>query len=504
MAQGLSPTRIVDVDVSFAPLAVPLVNFDTLLIVGVSNIMDVSEGVRTYHSIREVAGDFATNSAEYLAALRYFSQSPTPDTLYISRWAQFATAGRLTCGLISSANQLMSRWTPITNGHFKVVIDQVGINIVTGVDFTGVTNMNAVAAKIDAALPGAVVTWNGKQFLINSGTTGVTSSVGFLVDCDPGEMIGVSPTNIAGLMLGKVNQAIRSSAGSKAETAVNAVARVDGLGWYAAMFAHWNYYGSVSNPNPVPSMADHLAVAAYCQAGIHLYGANTKDPLVLDAASTADIASQMRLAGYTRTVMMYSQDPYAVASFFGRAFTVNFEGSNTTITMMFKQMPGVVPEVLTAAQAATLTNKRCNVYAMYINGVPILQEGIVSGLAYFDEVHGTDWLANRIQTDLYNVLLQSPKIPQTNAGVHILLTAMEGGLSQAATNGLVAPGVWNAPGFGALQQGDYLSTGFYSYVPNVDSQPQSIRESRRAPMLQAAIKMAGAVHFADVLVNVNR
>ena len=185
----------------------------------------------------------------------------------------------------------------------------------------------------------------------------------------------------------------------------------------------------------------------------------------------------------------------AIASIFGRAFSTNFEGSNTTITLKFKREPLVLPEFLTTTQANTLMAKRCNVYIGYNNDTSIYQEGVMSGPAYFDEIHGLDWLANRIQNDLWNLLYQSPKVPQTDSGIHGMLTRCESSLNQGVTNGLIAPGVWNAPGFGILYDGAYLEKGWYSYADSVDNQSQWIREQRIAPLIQIAVKMAGAVHF---------
>jgi hypothetical protein len=171
----------------------------------------------------------------------------------------------------------------------------------------------------------------------------------------------------------------RSIAGMGVETPVAGVARVDGLGWYGLTFA----------ASRVLTDAENIAVAGYIEGASakHLFGINTNNAPILDPSNTADICSQLSLADYMRTFVQYSnQDPNAVSSWFGRAFTVNFEGSNTTITMKFKKEPGILPEVLTATQATTLANKRCNVYAMYNNGVAITQEGVMSGLAFFDEM----------------------------------------------------------------------------------------------------------------------
>jgi hypothetical protein len=179
-------------------------------------------------------------------------------------------------------------------------------------------------------------------------------------------------------------------------------------------------------------------------------------------------------------------------------------GSKTALTMMWKREPGIIPEVLSSAQADTLQNKRCNVLAEYNNGTAITQYGVMSGPVYFDEIHGTDWLAGRVQTDLFNVLYQAPKIPQTDKGVNILVAACEGSLSQSVINGLLAAGQWNAPGFGKLNTGDNLPKGWYIFVDSVANQNQADREARISPLIQIAAKFAGAIHTVDVLINFNR
>jgi len=77
-------------------------------------------------------------------------------------------------------------------------------------------------------------------------------------------------------------------------------------------------------------------------------------------------------------------------------------------------------------------------------------------------------------------------------------------LSQAVSNGLVAPGQWNAEGFGQLLTGDYLPEGFYIYTQPIATQDQTVREQRIAPPLQIAVKLAGAIQEVDAIINVNR
>jgi hypothetical protein len=69
---------------------------------------------------------------------------------------------------------------------------------------------------------------------------------------------------------------------------------------------------------------------------------------------------------------------------------------------------------------------------------------------------------------------------------------------------MVAPGVWTGPPVGAISTGDTLSKGYYLYAPPIATQSDTDRAARKAPVIQAAIKLAGAIHFVNVLVNVNR
>lgn len=266
------------------------------------------------------------------------------------------------------------------------------------------------------------------------------------------------------------------------------------------------WYGLMFQASTQPTDNQSLAVSDFIEALDlkRIYGVTITDTNVLSALVTTDLATLMAAAGYNQSFCQYSSNAYAIASLFGRAFTVNFTAGNTTITLMFKQEPGVTAEVIDTTQAATLKAKRCNVFVEYDNDTAILQYGVMSGERYIDETHGLDWLQNALQTAAYNVLYTSGKVPQTDAGVNKITNAIDGVCGQAVTNGLVAPGVWNAEGFGNLNTGDYLKTGYYIYAQPVALQSQADREARMAPPIQVAIKLAGAIQSIDMLVDVNR
>ena len=153
----------------------------------------------------------------------------------------------------------------------------------------------------------------------------------------------------------------------------------------------------------------------------------------------------------------------------------------------------------------TLEANNANVFVNYNNSTAILQRGVCASGVFMDTVVGTDWLAVTLQNALYNLHYTSTtKIPQTDAGVHLEVTTCEAVCSQAVTNGLLAPGVWNSGGFGQLAQGDFLPKGFYVYAPKVSSQDPALRAARKSVPIQIAAKLAGAIHEVSVAVTVNQ
>ncbi|MDR8330224.1 DUF3383 domain-containing protein, partial [Acinetobacter baumannii] len=125
------------------------------------------------------------------------------------------------------------------------------------------------------------------------------------------------------------------------------------------------------------SDADVLEVAAFINATSpsRIYGQTITNSLALDGTSTADLAYKLSKLNNGRVFSIFSGDTaHAAASVFGRAFSVNFNGTNTTITLKFKQLPGVAAEDLQVYQAKALKDKNCNVFAGYNNDTAILQE----------------------------------------------------------------------------------------------------------------------------------
>ncbi len=492
MTAGLPVSRLIRTSVVLAPLAAQFANLKSLLILGDSNVIDVSERIRSYASLSDIASDYGTSAPEYLAAQLYFSQNPQPTQVFLGRWAQSATQGLIRGGILTATEQGLGNFTAVTSGGFKMTIDGT-LRTFTAINLSTATNLNGVAALVDTAITAyATCVWTGSRFVITSKSSGTSSTVSAATAPGSGTDIGPLLKMTAALAAPVVN-------GIAAESALTAVTVIDNM--------PRAFYGLMLATTAALINTDHLAIAAYVQGATrkHIYGVTITNTNVLDSTVTNDLASSLKAANYTRTFCQYSDHAYAIASAFGRGLTTDFAANNSTITLMYKQEPGIVPQNLTDTQADTLKSKRCNVFVNYDNNTAILQYGMMSGQAYFDEVHGLDWLSDDVQTSLYNRLyLSTTKVPQTDAGVHELLTIIEASCIRGVNNGLIAPGQWNSGGFGKLKQGDFLKTGFYVYVMPISQQAQPDREARKAPPFQIAVKLGGAIHEADAVITVNR
>jgi hypothetical protein len=279
----------------------------------------------------------------------------------------------------------------------------------------------------------------------------------------------------------------------------------------AAMSQAW--YGIMFAATASITTTQSLAVSSFVEAlnPTRMHGVTTSNSGSISSLVTNDLGSLMQAAGYNQSMIQYSSTtPYAIASMFGRMFSVDFTAQNSTIELMYRQQPGVTAENLTDTQANALQAKNINVYASYANGTSMIQYGVLSSGNFIDQTWGLDWFKNALQTAAFNLLYTAQtKIPQTDAGQNLLTGACSAVCGNqpggAVFNGLAGSGTWNSSTvFGSLQEGQFLPLGFYIYAPSVDLQSESQRAARIAPTTQIALKLAGAFQTANVVVSVNQ
>lgn len=194
------------------------------------------------------------------------------------------------------------------------------------------------------------------------------------------------------------------------------------------------------------------------------------------------------------------------AAYASRGLSVDFAGNNTTLTMHLKDLVGITADqsitqtILNKAQAAG-----ADVYVSFRGVAKTFTSG---ENAFFDDVYNILAFVEALQVAEFNTLAQvSTKIPQTEGGMDVLKGSARMVCEQFVRNQFLAPGEWTSPvTFG--NQEDFFANisqrGYFIYSSPVALQSVVARESRTAPLMQIAIKYAGANHSGSIIVNINK
>lgn len=266
------------------------------------------------------------------------------------------------------------------------------------------------------------------------------------------------------------------------------------------------YFGLMSTQ--IETQSHMLAAAAVVQALNKIAFFVQKLQASIASAGSLDL---LRTGGFTQSRGIYygtSLDVDALnmqAAYAGRALSVNFLGSNTTITMNLKDLATVQPDPTMTQSLQTLaTAAGADTYVSLQGVSKVLCAGTNS---FFDQIYNLQWFVGALQVAGFNFLAQSStKLPQTENGMDGLKGAYRSICEQAVANQYSAPGKWTSPTtFGV--QADLIANiaqrGYYIYSQPISQQTQTARAARQAPLVQIAIKEAGAIQSSTVIVNVN-
>jgi len=227
-------------------------------------------------------------------------------------------------------------------------------------------------------------------------------------------------------------------------------------------------------------------------------------------ASIAGIFTDILDAGnYKTRCFLYTTSAQAariaMAAYAGGGFSTNFDASNATRTQNLKQLITILPdEGITQTIYNNAKTAGVDLYISYAGIPSVVSNG---NNKYFDQVYNLIWFVSQLKVSGFNSLRQvSTKVPQTEPGVTLLKDAYRNVCEAALNNAYVAPGAWNSAEFFGNQEDmikNILERGYYIYSQPVNQQSQVDRLARKAPLIQIAIKEAGAIQQSSVIVNVN-
>lgn len=437
-----------------------------------------SLGYAIYETPTQVGVDFGTSSRTYQMANAIFSQQPNI----------LAGGGQLIVILLEVATETWTFSALAASGTFIANY---------GGHASAAINWNDTAAQIQTKLQAVA----GLSEVVVGGSIA-------------SETITVTMNGVYGTAPGAFTFSSNSleTSGSVSITVTNAITGGESIGSAITRTQGLvQYFGLVVNKTlAVIGQTDLLAAAAIIQ------------PLNLIALfvsySTADIApggmlDLLRTGDFTQTRGLFYDDSSSsglnavlmCAAYAGRAFSTNFTGSNTTQTMHLKPLTGIQPD---PNITQTLLNEAITAGAdtyVSLQGIPCVFTS--GGNNFFDQVYNLQWFVGALQVAGFNYLASaSTKVPQTENGMDGLKGAYRAVCQQAVVNQYAAPGVWNsATTFGnpALLIQSVAQTGYYIFSTPIGQQTQANRAARQAPLVQIALKQAGAIQESTVIVNIN-
>lgn len=265
-----------------------------------------------------------------------------------------------------------------------------------------------------------------------------------------------------------------------------------------------NFYGLYISDKVEDKIADeaHEWVASQVIPRVMAYTA-LRDEQIED--SEENIIKKWADKNTGRVMVLFNKtgDDHGAAQLLAMAINTNWRGYNTAKTLKFKTMTVRSDANISLNDAEKCRKLGVTFYTDY-DGMSMVAEGTMVGGRWIDEIVGLDAFINAIQVETVNALRTYPKIAQTDRGTEILIGRLVPIARQFVNNGFMAGGKWNGVEIGELMAGDMLHDGFYFYADSFSNQTQADRDERLGMPITVAIKLAGAIHNQDILVNFNR
>lgn len=455
-----------------------------------------------YSDVGSVGAAFGTDSDMYAHATALFGTAPNPTVaggvLVAGYWRGASEPISAPPAVLTGAQlaevTVVASAQGISDGAFDVDVDGTTVNI-TALDLRTVTSLAGIAGLLDDeinGITGATVTLSeDNRIVVTSDTTGATSLMTLVTDPGTGTYIGT----LIGVSAGTGAMVAQGSAASTltAETKIEAI---------SALKALVNFKGFVFIDTPVDS--DRILLAGWAQAnatlGYEVFSAQSN--LAVDVTNPV---WQIKLASYTNYRMLYSAvgDRKLATSYMARAHVVNFGAERSALTMHLKTL-SVVAESYTQSDVTAAKNVGLDIYTTIKNVPKVLSSG---ANGFTDNRYNLLAFVDAAQTDISNLLgATASKIPQTRRGVNQLIDQGERTTRGFVRAGVFAPGTWTSPDYFG-DQTTFLrqieENGFYWVAGALADQPPADRQARKSPVLQVAVKNAGAIHSADVIINFN-
>ena len=454
--------------------------------------------VKTYMTFDSVTADTGWTPADtgYWAAKAFFDQSVRPPRFAVGRVFEDPVSAQLMAGVITSFTSLSS----VTDGSFAVdLTDSGGVvaNIeVAGINLSAATNLQSVAAAVNAAivasghssLIAAEVAYGGRM-VISDRTGGTAISYAGAATTGTDVSVLLNLTQLRGAQ--KWDAYTPSSLVGEIQN-ISLAARAGGFPVYAwALDAQYRDTADQRTVSDWAETQNWKAWALQC----------TNSPTAYDSADTTNIGFYCMNLAYKATSVVFSDTPqqYPEIAYATQPLAVNYGIRDSVITACFKDASGISPAQIDVTKHDILTSRRINMFVRVGNNARTYRYGMQSAPSWWtDSYTGACNFREELQVAVCNVLYRNKKVPYTTRGQNLIVSAMAGICERYVYNGYLADrdirDITNENGFATLKAYAINPTPIYMAT-------DTERATRTLPGINLTIYEAGAIHHVNIMVD---
>lgn len=438
---------IANVDISLNTSGITEEGFSTILIAALhAHTLNRVDSISAADDLVDLG--FKTTDPAYYAAVSAFSQTPAPDIVKIGR----INPSQADIMVGNVANKGVYTLTVSTK-------DSSGNVTNTPYEFTNTSNGDA-AAILD-----------GIAALITADTS--AKIAGAVNDTT----LTLTPKTVGASIKYAVSSNLSLNFSTFTETIAESMAAITA--------EDSDFYGIVlADRTP----ANILAMAAWAETQIKLFGTSTAEIGTIDASVSTDTASQLKDTNYYRTHYWYhakADTEYLEAAIMAKCFNSN----PGTINWANKSLAGITKDNLTTTQRTAVHNKNGNTFEPMRN-LSLTFNGKVAAGEWIDIIRGRDWLSEDMSVNVANVIVNTKKLDYTDAGIAKIEAAMKTTLDLGVARGFIAPTEYDSAG---NKNPSYTTT-----VPLSSDISANTKATRILSDISFTARLAGAINVVNI------
>ncbi len=397
----MATADVIAVSISVNSSAPKAVAFDNVMIVAKSPVV----GGRSYSispaGLAEMVTDgFATYSRAYQMVNRMSGQSGGAGTCYVfGRTTQHQQTLDFTVDITKTAVGKVLTFDISYQGVTSTITVTVVTNTVDAI-------LDLIEAAIDASLAGLAGIGVAPDNATATKLTFTPDTTGDFVQVD---MFGAQWASLEDV----------SVDGSLAAqlTAAKAAADLDEVPVYGLLIDSY-------------AETEINLAAAFTEAQTMVFLGLSPDQEILESGQTDDVASDLEGAGYDRSAVCFTRN--MTSDWAAGLLGLMLGQTPGSTTWHMRQIAGARGDQLTSTHFSAARAKSAFLYTREPNGTHTW-DGKAAGGQFFDITHGVDFLKADIESRVYAVMLNLPKVPFNAAGFAAIEAAIRGALGNAQT-----------------------------------------------------------------------